>query len=508
MKDMKIARIDPKHMNGPAFDSILLAFIQIITYATNIITTKLLSVELSLTEYGTYSTVNTIITIAASFTLFGLGDSVNYYYNKKGETEDKDRAEYVNTIFFIQLLVGVAVGIALMLFSGAISDYYKNPLVKPLILIVCLKPWISNATHLYQVLFVSSGKSKLIAVRNLVISVLKVVLIYASVKLFDSLSVVFLCLVLLDAGQLIVFKYIFGKIRFNVKLLSFSGEKMMPVVRYCVPMGIYFVTTTLMREIDKLVIGRLGTTEDLAIYANCAKTLPLNILVTAFATVLIPYIMKSVTGNNYTMTADILRKYLMIGYLSVWMFSGALLLCAPEAIRFFYSSEYVSGMPIFIIYICDGMIQFASFHLVIAANGNSRFLMRLSFVLLIANIFFSLGLYYLFNLFGIAMFGPAAATLMISVVYVFILCKKTSTILAMPMKAFLPIKSMLVYFGELMLVGGVFALVKHGLKCANVSWWMVFILLCLLYCLTIALLNVRQYKQLFSEINQIKQAEL
>ena len=508
MKDMKIARIDPKHMNGPAFDSILLAFIQIITYATNIITTKLLSVELSLTEYGTYSTVNTIITIAASFTLFGLGDSVNYYYNKKGETEDKDRAEYVNTIFFIQLLVGVAVGIALMLFSGAISDYYKNPLVKPLILIVCLKPWISNATHLYQVLFVSSGKSKLIAVRNLVISVLKVVLIYASVKLFDSLSVVFLCLVLLDVAQLIVFKYIFGKIRFNVKLLSFSGEKMMPVVRYCVPMGIYFVTTTLMREIDKLVIGRLGTTEDLAIYANCAKTLPLNILVTAFATVLIPYIMKSVTGNNYTMTADILRKYLMIGYLSVWMFSGALLLCAPEAIRFFYSSEYVSGMPIFIIYICDGMIQFASFHLVIAANGNSRFLMRLSFVLLIANIFFSLGLYYLFNLFGIAMFGPAAATLMISVVYVFILCKKTSTILAMPMKAFLPIKSMLVYFGELMLVGGVFALVKHGLKCANVSWWMVFILLCLLYCLTIALLNVRQYKQLFSEINQIKQAEL
>ena len=86
---MKIARIDPKHMNGPAFDSILLAFIQIITYATNIITTKLLSVELSLTEYGTYSTVNTIITIAASFTLFGLGDSVNYYYNKKGETDRK-----------------------------------------------------------------------------------------------------------------------------------------------------------------------------------------------------------------------------------------------------------------------------------------------------------------------------------------------------------------------------------------------------------------------------------
>ena len=78
---MKKAHIIPKYINGPAFDSILLAFIQIVTYATNIVTTKILSIELSLTEYGTYSTVNSVITIAASFTLFGLGDSINYYFS-------------------------------------------------------------------------------------------------------------------------------------------------------------------------------------------------------------------------------------------------------------------------------------------------------------------------------------------------------------------------------------------------------------------------------------------
>ena len=147
-----------KHINGPAVDSILLAFIQLITYATNIVTTKILSIELSLAEYGTYSTVNSIITIAASFTLFGLGDSINYYYNKKSSKDD--RTEYVNTVFFIQLLIGLFVGIMLMFSSEMISNYYKNPLVKSLVMLVCLKPWISNATHLYQVLFVSSGKIK------------------------------------------------------------------------------------------------------------------------------------------------------------------------------------------------------------------------------------------------------------------------------------------------------------------------------------------------------------
>lgn len=503
---MKKTQVIPQYINGPAFDSILLAFIQIITYATNIVTTKILSIELSLTEFGTYSTVNSIITIAASFTLFGLGDSINYYYNKKSDRED--RTEYVNTVFFIQLLVGVIVGTILIFCSGAISNYYKNPLVKPLILIVCLKPWISNATHLYQVLFVSSGKSKLIAIRNLIISVLKVVMLYVSVKVFDSLSVVFFCLVILDVAQLIAFKYIFGKIKFQIKLFSFSKEKIMPVIQYCVPMGIYFVTTTLMREIDKLVIGRLGTTEELAIYTNCAKTLPLNILVASFATVLIPYIMKSVTGKDYQTTISILRKYLTVGYLSVWMFSGALLLCAPEAICFFYSTEYLSGTPIFLIYIFDGMIQFASFHLVIAANGNSKFLMNTSISLLATNIILSLGLYHIFNMFDIAMFGPAVATLIISIIYVLILCIKTSKILNMKIKAYLPVRSMVTYLCELAFVGGVFAFVKCGLSFTNIPWIVIFVATCMSYCLVITLLNIKKYKRLFFEINQIKQAGL
>ena len=412
----------------------------------------------------------------------------------------------MNTVFFIQLFIGVIVGIILMVSSGVISNYYNNPLVKPLVWVVCLKPWISNATHLYQVLFVSSGKSKLIALRNLIIAILKVVLLYISVRVFNSLFVVFLCLVVLDILQLILFKYIFGKINFKIKIFSFCKEKIIPVIKYCIPMGIYFVTTTLMREIDKLVIGRFGTTEELAIYTNCAKTLPLNILVASFATVLIPYIMKSVNRKDYQVTISILRKYLTVGYLSVWMFSGALLLCAPEAIRFFYSTEYLSGMLIFIVYIFDGMVQFASFHLVIAANGNSRFLMYTSISLLITNIVFSIGLYHLFDMFDMAMFGPAVATLVVSIIYVGILCAKTSKILNVKLKAYLPVKSMIAYLCELVLIGVGFAFVKYGLSFTGIPWIVIFVAICLCYCLIVGLLNMNKYKALFYEINQIKQS--
>lgn len=497
-----------KHINGPAFDSVLLALIQVVTYATNIITTKILSMQLSLTEYGTYATVNSVITIAASLTLFGLGDSLNYYYNKQGTQDtETDRIEYVNTIFLVQLIVGVLVGIVLAFGSGSIANYYNNPLVKSLVLIVCLKPWISNATHLYQVLFVSSGKAKLIAIRNLIISVAKVLLLYLAIQISNGLSLIFVCLVLLDVAQLLAFRYIFGKTKFRVSVFSFCKEKIMPVVRYTVPMGVYFVTTTLMREINTLVVGHLGTTEELAIYANCAKTLPLNILIASFATVLIPYIMKNVSGRNYPYTAQILRKYLSVGYLSVWMFSGALLLCAPEAIQFFYSSEYIIGLPIFVIYILDSMLQFANFHLVIAANGNSRFLMFTSLSLLVLNAVLSLGFYKIFKLFGMELFGPAAATLLISLLYVTILHRKTAKILQLRVCDFLPFGSMAVYLGQLLLVGVPFYFLKQGMKALQISWILILVVICGCYCLTVALLNFKKYKTLFDEINQLKQPE-
>ena len=499
MRKAQLSRI-----NWPAFDSILLALIQIVTYVANIATTKILSVKLSLTEYGTYSTVNSVITIAASFTLFGLGDSINYYYNKKNEESSENKIEYINTIFFVQLLIGVFVGMVLIFASASIANYYNNSLVKPLILIVCLKPWISNATHLYQVLFVSSNKAKLIAIRNLIVSILKVILLYLSVQLFDGLIATFVCLVLLDLMQLIAFKYIFGKTNFKVEVFSFGKEKLLPVIKYTVPMGVYFVTTTLMREIEKLVIGGLGTTEEYAIYANCAKTLPLNILITAFATVLIPYIMKSVSGKEYDRVVDILRKYLSIGYLSVWMFSGALLLCSSEAIQFFYTEEYVVGLPIFVVYIIDGMIQFASVHLVIAANGDSKFLMKVSIFLLGINALLSFIFYKVFALFGNAMLGPAIATVLVSLFYVAALHLKASKILGVKISDFLPIKSMGVYLVELLSVGVVFYFVKCGMYLMNLYWVVVLIALCVAYCLTVGLINIKLYKKLFADINRLK----
>ncbi|MFQ7526630.1 MAG: hypothetical protein ACLRMN_02620 [Mediterraneibacter gnavus] len=82
-----------KHINtkGASWDSMFLTFVKILTTLTSIVVTKILSVGLSLTDYGTYSQAILIVSIGTTIILFGLGDALNYFYNNQSieATEEK-----------------------------------------------------------------------------------------------------------------------------------------------------------------------------------------------------------------------------------------------------------------------------------------------------------------------------------------------------------------------------------------------------------------------------------
>ena len=141
-------------------------------------------------------------------------------------------------------------------------------------------------------------------------------------------------------------------------------------MKYGFPMGIFALTNTLTRDIDKLIIGYMSDTETVAIYSNCSKVLPFDIIVVSFATVLIPYIMKYISQNQLENSILLFKNYLKIGYYTVWTFGAAVLVVTKQAICFLYSSEYLVGEPIFILYVVDSMIKFASMHLILTASGN------------------------------------------------------------------------------------------------------------------------------------------
>lgn len=486
-------------------DSLLLTFMQLLTYVTGIVITKLISIALSLEEYGTYSAINVILSIASSFTLLGLGDCINYYYNsEKMCKSEEERIQYVDSIYLAQTLVGIVVAIVLLLYRNTIADYFGNPTVGILICIVCIKPWFENAIHLYQVLFVSVGKAKVIAIRNFILTITKVCIVYVSLHIMNRLSMVFILLVVCDILQLFIFHVAFSKAKFRIKLLRGSVEKFPEIFKYGIPMGIYFIGNTLMKEVDKLVVGKFSSQSDLAVYANCSKTLPLNILVTAFATVLVPYIMQYVSAKEYRKAADLFKNYMKLGYLSIWMLCGAVLVCAEQIIPFLYSDEYLEGLPVFVIYIIVGMLQFGSMHLIITANGDSMYLMKLSLGTLGFNAVFSVVLYGVFQRYEMAVLGPAIATLLITTFYTCIIFKKSMRILEIGIADLLDLRHMFLYLLQLICLG----LVAYGIKIQLIEWGMnryiVMIMICILYFGIIFLLHLKEYANILKKINSFK----
>ena len=76
-----------------------------------------------------------------------------------------------------------------------------------------------------------------------------------------------------------------------------------------------------------------------------------------------------------------------------------------------YSAKYISGLPVFVIYILVDIFKTLNVTLILSAAGKGRSLLTISLTSLLANIILNIILY---NLMGII--GPAISTLLITAV--------------------------------------------------------------------------------------------
>lgn len=437
-----------KTFQGLSWDSIFLMFVKVITIIISIIITKILSTTLSLTEYGTYSEANIIVTIGTSIIVLGLGDGLNYFFNSNASDKKEVKQAYVNTIFVIEIVLGIIFSLLIIIFRDFISNIFSNALLSTVLIIISFKPVLDNLIYLFQILYVSIGKAKVIAFRNFIISIIKLVIIIVVIYLTRDIAWIFACLILLDIFQLLVFNIHFGKVSFFVNPFKYSLKLIKPILKYSIPMGIYAIVNVLTRETDKLVISILSDTETLAIYSNCSKILPFDIVGISFATVLMPHIMNCVSRKDKEKSEYIFSNYLKIGYYSTWILASAVLITYEQMILFLYSEEFIVGKYVFIIYIIDSMIKFASVHLILAANKNTKELLIYACLTLLVNLLLNIALYYPFG-----MLGPAIATLVSSIFYMILMFRKSTQIIGIKMNKAFDFKELSIFIITLVITG-------------------------------------------------------
>ena len=186
-----------------AGDAALLAVVRAMTMCLSLITTRVLSTNLSTFAYGTYSQVLLIASTTASLTTFGLIDAINFYYC--GTKDLEKRESYVATILTLQCCTGTLVGMVIVLLGGPICKYFGNPELRRYLVFAAALPLLQNGISLLQVLFVSVGKARQLAIRNLLISLAQLACAVTAGMYLKRIRLILAVSVVLNVGQILFF---------------------------------------------------------------------------------------------------------------------------------------------------------------------------------------------------------------------------------------------------------------------------------------------------------------
>lgn len=389
-----------RYKQGIANDSFLLALVRCMTYVSSFAQTMIMSRVLSKLEYGRYSQACLIVTFISPFLLLGLSNAVNYFYNRENE---KDK--YVQAIFSMIIVLGTGGGIGIVLLHNVIANYFHNSSIIVLIYIIAFRPLFQNLIAFFQVLYISSNRALIIVIRNFILALLQCGIVVVAVYLFESVELVLILLTLTDFVQVLIFYIYFSNQIMPLKFGKVSIFLLPKILKYALPLALSTMVGTLSINMDLLLIGKMMSTEEFAIYSNMAKELPFNFLITSFTDVVFPQIIRLRSKNDKIGVVHIYKVYIEFGIISTWIMISGAIVSAKDIVLILYSDKYISGITIFYIYLLVSSLRFTYHGMLLSAYGKSGKIFKYSVIALIINFFLNIIFFYLLGI-----IGPAIAT--------------------------------------------------------------------------------------------------
>ena len=360
-------------------------------------------------------------------------------------------------------------------------------------------PLLQNGISILQVLFVSVGKARQLAVRNLVISLAQLACAVTAGMYLRQVGLILAVAAALSVGQILFFLWSLSRSGCRIRLAACDFHLTRDILQYSIPMAVFTLVNALNRDMDKYLISAVSDTQTLAIYANAAKVLPFDILLIAFMTVLLPHITRQIAAKRYGDAVETYRAYLEISYISTALLACGVLAAAPEAMRLLYSEKYISGLPVFRIYIVSDIFHFANITLILTASGRTKLLMRLGFLGLAANFVLNI-LFY--RLMGFA--GPALATLLVSLGLGITILHFSAKELHTSIRGLFDCKYLLTFALECIGGTAVFSAARRWLETTQMHYLAVMIAVCAGYALCVGLPNARRFLHDLKKISTLK----
>ena len=476
---------------GVATNSIILAFVQCLTMVTGILQTMILSRALTEAEYGTYSQGMLVVNFIIPFLLLGMANAITYF---SGQTSI-DRQKTIKIIFTMIIFTGSVGAAGILCCSKLIQGYFGNPLLAGILPLAAWLPLLLNLISAYQTLFIAEDMATSIAIRNAVVAVVQIGIIAVSVLYFHDIRIIFVLLLVMDAVQIIVFSQVFARRQYRVRPMLITREISGRILEYSIPMAVSTAIGTISIYMDKLLIGRMMSVEDFALYSNMSKELPFAFVISSFTTVIMPAFIRMHANGEDEKLKVFWSKYLELGILINWIMCGTAIFCAKDLLVFLYSEKYLRGVEVFVVYLTVEMCRFSYFGIILSTFGNTRGIMMSSLISLVSNFVLNIVLFHLMG-----MIGPAIASLISIMLMQVLQIVKSCSLLKCKVYHVFNIKSIVILVVEIIAVG---TLVR-----ALGSHWDVYPIVRLILCGgfiagVLLLINTRRILSLIKDINTL-----
>ncbi len=411
----------------------ILTLSKVVTLFLSMMTSMSLARALDLDEYGTYSELLTISSIAVSVFSLGLPNALNYFLPRSKNSDEKSR--FINFyILLVTALSFILMGV-MVLINKPIAAYYHNDRLITYSYFLVLIPWSKLIISSRSNLLVAEGK----VVREMVYCVLNGVLLFlisvltilnqsnfdVYIGLYVLVEIAFTILVYFEAFLAT------GKIfRFEIKSVGIRK-----LLAYTIPLGLSTAVSTISLDMDKLIIGSLMDESSVAIYANAGKELPFSLISTSFTAIFLPQIVLLVKNKETKAAVARWKDIMEINYIILSFCVVASFAFAPQIISLLYSETYLAGVNIFRIYSLTLLLRITYWAMFLNAFGRTQEILLNSVICLILNMILNVIFYHI-----IGFEGPAIATLFSILAIVILQIIRTSKLLEMPIGSFIPFK--------------------------------------------------------------------
>ena len=389
-------------------NALILIVSKILNTLLTLISSMLLSRFRSLSEYGTYSQLHTVIGLFLAILLLGLPNSMNYFVARADSQEQKDR--FLSIYYIFSTALSLLCGLILIILCPFISEYYHNKNIINYKFVLLVLPWAQVIITSVGNMLVATNKTRKLLVYNLLRSASTLIAIIL-IKLFGKTFRDYMILYVVIEGAFALWVYyetykLIEKIYVNIDL-----KLIRRILSFSIPMGIASAIGTLDIYLDNLMIGYYFDTETLAVYANAARELPFNIIASAFTAVLITFMAKELKNGNVKKAISLWHDAIEFNAIILFFCSMACVVFAPQIVVFLYSEKYIDGSNVFRIYSLIIMLRITYYGMILNSIGKTKGILYSSVVTLISNIILN---FILINTIGII--GAAIATMLSMVI--------------------------------------------------------------------------------------------